>query len=163
EALEPYQNPAVRLLLRRRALDKMRSTYTDYSLDSNDFFHGDVSFTAATGRARGFLMTLQKGMMRSIFIPDEPGWEFLYADWNRIELWISAIESGDLKMQEVLTKENFHDFVARGCFTTYKGKKESKETYERTKFITHGANFGRSETSISRDHDIPLDVVRRVV
>jgi len=127
-------------------------------LDEKDYYHHDVSFTAATGRARGFLLTMQKGTMRSLFIPDHEGWEFLYADWSQVELWISAIVSGDKRMQEFLGAGSFHAYTA----AKFKGGEATKSHpyYNTAKFITHGANFGRGDVSISRDHDIPLGDVR---
>jgi DNA polymerase I-like protein with 3'-5' exonuclease and polymerase domains len=154
ELAEISDHPILKLMMQRRSLETMRTRYTEMILDDNNYYHHDVSFTAATGRARGFLLTMQKGAMRSLFIPDEPGWEFLYADWSQVELWISAIVSGDTHMQEFLAQGSFHAATA----ARFKGGPNDKTNpyYNNAKFITHGANFGRGEQSIARDHEIPL-------
>lgn len=158
------KHPLLKLLLQRRAYEKMRSTYSDYKVDSQSFFHDDVSFTAATGRARGFLLTLQKGAMRSLFVPDQEGWEMAYADWNRVELWISAILSGDRKLQEVLARENFHVYVGRQIPGHESFTKESDKTfYEGIKHTSHGINFGRGAPSIAEEHEMDLGLVNQII
>ena len=154
-------HPIPKLVLQRRKIEKMRTTYTDYNLDSEGRFHGDVSFTAATGRARGFLLTLQRGPMRSLFLPSQEGWEMAYADWNRVELWIAAIVSGDKKFQEILENYNFHMYVGSRAFGKEITKKDPE--YHETKFITHGLNYGRGEKSIAIAHEIPVERVRKIV
>ena len=161
ELAEETQHPGVRLLAARQLYAKMISTYTDHEVDEHDMFHFDLSFTTSTGRARGFLLTLPKGRMRSLFIPDYPDWEIAYLDWDRVELWISAICSGDKKFQEVLTKYNFHAYVGEMCFG-HPIKKGTPE-YESVKHITHGANYGRGIPSIAAGHNIPVAVVTRVL
>lgn len=159
EALgEVCDHPVLQLLLQRRAMEKLKSTYTDYSIDANGFMHHDISFTNATGRARGFLLTIQKGAMRSLFIPDFDDWEFCYADWEQIELWISAVVSGDKAMQEVLSRGSFHAYVAHGFFGGPQDKSNPK--YNETKFITHGLNFGRGEQSIKQAHGVDVSTTR---
>jgi uracil-DNA glycosylase family 4 len=155
------KHPVLKLLLGYRGLTKQRDTYLRYDTDENGYFHYDMTFTTATGRARGFLLTVPRGIMRQVFIPDEPGWEIAAADLNRVELWISAVRSGDKKFQEILASTNFHAYVGTQCYGF--DVKKGMEEYEQSKHITHGYNFGRSDRSISRDHGIDLWKVQKVL
>lgn len=161
EALETLtditNHPGPKLLVARRTYGRMISVYTDNEVDSNGFFHFDVSFTTSTGRARGFILTIPRGAMRSIFIPDEPDWEIAYADWSSVELWISAVRSGDKAMQQVLRDHNFHEWLGTQAFA--KPILKGTEAYEDTKHIDHGYNYGRGAPSISKGHDIPINRV----
>lgn len=161
ELAELTNHPGVKLLRAHRLYAKMIGTYTDHEIDDNGYFHPDISFTTATGRARGFILTIPRGVMRSVFIADHPDWEIAYLDWDRVELWISAVRSGDQAFKDILTKYNFHEYVGERCFgkPVIKGMPE----YEDTKHITHGANYGRSAQSISDGHDIPLPTVQKVL
>lgn len=161
ELLEETNHPVLKLIMMRRQVEKMRSTYTEYDLDEKGYFHGDVSFTASTGRARGFLMTLQKGKMRSLFVPDEEGWEMAYADWNNVEMHVAAVLSGDKHMQEVLNKHNFHNFCASNFFHIEDAKINRPEKYHESKVINHGQAFGRSAKSISDMHELQMSEVNK--
>lgn len=161
ELLEETNHPVLKLLLAFRGLCKQRDTYLNYRTDDKGFWHFDLSFTTSTGRARGFLLTMPRGVMRRVFIPDEPGWKIAAADLNRVELWISAITSGDKEMQRVLRETNFHAFIGSQAFNME--VKKGMPEYEQSKHITHGYNFKRSDRAIAKGHDIPLDRVQTML
>jgi len=163
DLLEETGNPIVKLLLIRRQFDKMLSTYTDHDVDEHDFFHFNMSFTTSTGRARGFLLTLPRGIMRSLFIPDEPDWEFTVLDWEQVELWISAVCSGDKAFQQVLSNTKLHSYVGTRVLGHPVSKAATPDEYESMKHITHGYNFGRSDQAIASGHDIMLDLVKQTL
>ena len=150
------EHPAVKLLVYLRKLSRQRSNYLEYKVDDKGFYHFDIAFLNATGRARGELLTMQRGPIRSIFIPDEPGWKFASADWERVELYIGAVVSGDTHYLDILNNTQFHEYAGKLVLKEDVTKKGTPLLYERVKNISHGTAYGRGAPAISREYDIPI-------
>lgn len=152
-------HPLPKKLLERRSYEKIRSTYTQLEVDPLGFFHHELSFTAATGRARGFLLTIPRpgesplAGMRKMYVGDREGWRIAYLDWNQVEWWISAVCSGDLDLQRVLSQMKIHAYAAAECFGGPATQANPK--YSESKRITYGLSFGRGARAIQLMHGIP--------
>lgn len=161
--IELTGHPALKLLLIMRQLMKQRSMWLEWKLDDKDFYHFDISFTNATGRAKGDILVIQHGAMRSIFIPDEDGWEFAEGDWSAVELWIGAIVSGDKHYQEVLSRGGFHEYAGTRILGRKIDKRQDVVMYTDVKRISHGVAYGRGAKAISEAFTIPQSRVHQYI
>ena len=114
EELAPYHGIAAKLLEYRQLL-KLKSTYID-GLRSLGLATGKVHTTynqtiTTTGRLSSTEPNLQNipirmelgRKIRRAFVPSEPDWLILAADYSQIELRILAHMSGDEKLQEAFS------------------------------------------------------------
>lgn len=160
---EAGKHPGLRLLLYYRFFQHQISTYCEIPTDSEGFYHPDFSFTAATGRCRGdVLLTLpQTSGIRRLVVGDQPGWKVGYADWERVENWVGALDAHDLHFQQMLAKENLHQKV--GLTLTGQVMARGSRDYEDIKRVSHGIPYGRSAKEISKNYEIPEAKAQAVI
>jgi DNA polymerase-1 len=112
ESLEPYHE-IIGLILHYRQLSKLQSTYIEGLLKEIRRETGKVhtyyrQTIAATGRLSSQFPNLQNipirieegRRIRKAFVPSEPGWYILAADYSQIELRVLAHISGDERLKE---------------------------------------------------------------
>jgi len=112
ESLEPYHE-IVGLILHYRTVSKLQSTYIEGLLKEIRPETGKVhtyyrQTIAATGRLSSQFPNLQNipirieegRRIRKAFVPSEPGWYILSADYSQIELRVLAHISGDERLKE---------------------------------------------------------------
>jgi DNA polymerase-1 len=129
EELAP-RHPLPRQILRHRQLAKLKSTYLDAlpALVHPDDGRVHASFNqvvAATGRLSSSDPNLQNIPIRSeegrqirqAFVPGEPGWVLLTADYSQIELRILAHYSKDPALTKAFAEDrDIHTVVAARIF-----------------------------------------------
>ncbi|WP_308635012.1 DNA polymerase I [Paenibacillus silvisoli] len=129
EKLEPYHE-IVKLILHYRQLAKLQSTYVEGLLKEIRRDTGKVhtyyrQTIAATGRLSSQFPNLQNipirleegRRIRKAFVPSEPGWHILAADYSQIELRVLAHISGDEKMKQAFIEDtDIHTKTAMDVF-----------------------------------------------
>ncbi len=150
EELAP-RHPLPRLIVQHRQLDKLKSTYLDalpdLVLPSDGRVHASFHQTvAATGRLSSSDPNLQNipvrtedgRQIRQAFVPGEPGWSLLTADYSQIELRILAHYSQDPALRQAFAEDrDIHSVVASRIF----GVAESAVTSSQRR-VAKTVNFG---------------------
>lgn len=143
-------HPLPRLIIEHRGLSKLKSTYLDAL---PQLVHPDgrvrASFNqvvAATGRLSSSDPNLQNipvrtedgRQIRQAFVPGEPGWELLTADYSQIELRVLAHFSRDRALVQAFeSDQDIHTVVAAKIF----GVAEKDVNSERRR-VAKTVNFG---------------------
>ena len=167
EELAPL-HPLPALLLEHRKYAKLKSTYVD-SLPAlveptTGRIHTSFNQTVtATGRLSSSDPNLQNiptrtaegQQIRAAFLPREPGWRFIAADYSQIELRILAHLSGDEAMRRAFAAgEDIHTSTAAAVF----GIEPSTVTsaMRRTaKAVNFGILYGQSSFGLAKSLGIP--------
>jgi DNA polymerase-1 len=169
ERLAPY-NEVVGQILHYRSLAKLQSTYVEGLLKEVRPETGKVhtyyrQTIAATGRLSSQFPNLQNipirleegRKIRKIFVPSEPGWYILAADYSQIELRVLAHISQDENLKEAfLQNMDIHTKTAMDVF----GVEESAvdgNMRRQAKAVNFGIVYGISDYGLSQN----LDITRR--
>lgn len=149
------QHPIINALLEYRQLTKLKSTYVD-ALPSllhprTGRLHTSFNQTvAATGRLSSSDPNLQNIPVRTelgkeirrAFIPREPGWLILAADYSQIELRVMAHVSGDPALQEAFVRgEDIHTTTAARVFGVDPGD-VNRDMRRKAKEVNFGIMYG---------------------
>jgi len=123
------QHEIVRKILAYREVAKLKSTYVDALprlTDPRDRIHTHFNqAVTATGRLSSSdpnlqnipIRTAEGREIRAAFIPGEPGWKLLAADYSQIELRVLAHITGDEELIEVFRRgEDLHTATACRVF-----------------------------------------------
>ena len=124
------RHPLPRLIVQHRQLDKLKSTYLDalpLLVNPEDGrVHSSFSqVVAATGRLSSSDPNLQNipvrtedgRQIRQAFVPGEPGWQLLTADYSQVELRILAHYSKDPALVRAFAEDrDIHSVVAAQIF-----------------------------------------------
>jgi DNA polymerase-1 len=162
EDLVPYHAIASKLLEYRQLL-KLKSTYID-GLRALGLATGKVHTTynqtiTTTGRLSSSEPNLQNipirielgRKIRRAFVPSEPDWLILAADYSQIELRILAHMSGDAKLQEAFRLgEDIHARTASEVFGVPRGEVTS-DLRRRAKGVNFGIVYGITDFGLARD------------
>jgi DNA polymerase-1 len=154
ESLQGH-HPIIDSLLEYRLLSKLKSTYVDAlpSLLHPETGRVHTSFNqtvAATGRLSSSDPNLQNIPIRTelgreirrAFIPREPGWKILAADYSQIELRVMAHISGDPALREAfLHGEDIHATTAARVFGVGT-EGVTKEMRRKAKEVNFGIMYG---------------------
>ena len=157
---EQYELPA--LVLRHRALAKLKSTYTDALLDlvhpDTGRIHTSFNQTVtATGRLSSSEPNLQNipirtqegRRIREAFVPRE-GWTLVSADYSQIELRLLAHCSGDSSLIKAFADdEDIHIRTAAEVFQILPGFVDN-ELRRQAKVINFGIIYGMSPFGLSQ-------------
>ena len=165
-ALAP-QNKTIGFLSDIRHLRKMKSTYVDPVIESEDgHVHPKFGVSkAATGRTNSWDPNAQNvpETMRDIWIPDSEDHVLISSDWSQIEWRLAMVMSGDpVGLQLLASGVDNHRAVAAEAL----GKPISEVTdSERhaAKFIVYGLGYGRGAPSIAAGHDLELKFVEAFI
>lgn len=161
-------HPLPALLLEHRKYAKLKSTYVD-SLPAlveptTGRIHTSFNQTAtATGRLSSSDPNLQNiptrtaegQQIRAAFLPREPGWRFISADYSQIELRILAHLSGDEAMRRAFSGgEDIHTSTAAAVFGVEPAM--VTQTMRRTaKAVNFGILYGQSSFGLAKSLRIP--------
>lgn len=154
------------LVLRYRAVAKLKSTYADALLElihpETGRIHTSFNQTvAATGRLSSSDPNLQNipirteegRQIREAFVPKK-GWRFLSADYSQIELRILAHYSKDQILIESFQKdEDIHTRTAAEVFQVFP-EFINDELRRQAKAINFGIIYGMSAFGLARELDI---------
>ncbi len=166
EKLEP-QHEIVRKILHYRQLGKLLSTYIDGLLKVIRPETGKVhtSFNqaiTATGRLsstepnlQNIPIRLEEGRrIRQAFIPSQPGWTILSADYSQIELRILAHLSQDKRLVEAFQKDmDIHTKTAMDVFGVPIDA-VTAEMRRQAKAVNFGIIYGISDYGLSQNLNI---------
>jgi DNA polymerase I len=166
-------HPIVDTLLRYREVEKLRSTYGESLLAEvapDGRIHASFRQTVArTGRLSSERPNLHNiptrteiGLrFRRAFVP-QPGWQFLVADYDQVELRVIAHLSGDPGLVAAFTSgQDIHRTVASGVYGVPAGE-VTKLQRDRAKMVSYGLAYGmeafglarRLSTSVEEANDI---------
>ncbi|MCD9026586.1 DNA polymerase I [Cohnella silvisoli] len=166
EKLEPYHE-IVRLILHYRQLTKLQSTYIEGLLKEirpetckiHTFYHQTI---AATGRLSSQFPNLQNipirleegRQIRKAFVPSEPGWSIVAADYSQIELRVLAHISGDEGLKEAFLNEmDIHTKTAMDVFGVQADQVDGNMRRQ-AKAVNFGIVYGISDYGLSQNLNI---------
>lgn len=166
EKLEPYHE-IVRLILHYRQLSKLQSTYVEGLLKEIRPESGKVhtyyrQTIAATGRLSSQFPNLQNipirleegRRIRKAFVPSEPGWLILAADYSQIELRVLAHISGDERLKEAFIKDmDIHTKTAMDVFGVSADEVDANMRRS-AKAVNFGIVYGISDFGLSNNLNI---------
>lgn len=167
EKLAPYHD-VVRLILQYRTIAKLQSTYVEGLLKEISPKTGKVhtfyrQTIAATGRLSSQFPNLQNipirleegRKIRKVFVPSEPGWSILAADYSQIELRVLAHISGDERMKEAFLHDmDIHTKTAMDVFGVTADQVDSNMRRS-AKAVNFGIVYGISDYGLSQNLNIP--------
>ncbi len=163
EKLEPYHE-IVRSILHYRQLAKLQSTYVDGLLKEIRKETGKVhtyyrQTIAATGRLSSQFPNLQNipirleegRKIRKAFVPSEPGWSIVAADYSQIELRVLAHISGDEGLKEAFkTGMDVHTKTAMDVFGVAPEQVDANMRRQ-AKAVNFGIVYGISDFGLSQN------------
>ncbi|MBM7564090.1 DNA polymerase I [Paenibacillus sacheonensis] len=163
EKLEPYSE-IVKMILHYRQLTKLQSTYVEGLLKEIRRDTGKVhtyyrQTIAATGRLSSQFPNLQNipirmeegRRIRKAFVPSEPGWKILAADYSQIELRVLAHISGDEKMKEAFIEDtDIHTKTAMDVFGVSASEVDANMRRQ-AKAVNFGIVYGISDFGLSNN------------
>jgi len=162
-------HPVPGLVLEYRQALKLKNTYADALPEMvsprTGKLHTSFSQTAtATGRLSSSDPNLQNipirtemgSEIRRAFVPSEPGWVFVSADYSQIELRILAHLSKDQDLCEAFRKdEDIHRFVAAQVFGLAPGDISDSQR-RAAKAVNFGIIYGLTAYGLSKDIGVPV-------
>ncbi|BBH18966.1 DNA polymerase [Paenibacillus baekrokdamisoli] len=175
EKLEPYHE-IVRLILHYRQLSKLQSTYVEGLLKEIRRDTGKVhtyyrQTIAATGRLSSQFPNLQNipirleegRRIRKAFVPSEPGWTILAADYSQIELRVLAHISGDERLKEAFIEDmDIHTKTAMDVFGVPADAVDSNMRRQ-AKAVNFGIVYGISDFGLSNNLNISRKEASRFI
>jgi DNA polymerase I len=162
------QHPLPAKLLEHRKYAKLKSTYVDTLPLLVDPGTGRIHTTfnqtvTATGRLSSSdpnlqnipIRTAEGQQIRAAFVPGEPGWRFVAADYSQIELRVLAHLSGDAAMKQAFASgEDIHVRTAAAVHGI--GPDEVTSAMRRTaKAVNFGILYGQSGFGLAKSLGIP--------
>lgn len=163
EKLAPY-NDVVKHILQYRQLAKLQSTYVEGLLKEISNRDGKVhtyyrQTIAATGRLSSQFPNLQNipirmeegRKIRKVFVPSEPGWSILAADYSQIELRVLAHISDDERLKEAFVNDmDIHTKTASDVFGV-KPEDVDGDMRRSAKAVNFGIVYGISDYGLSQN------------
>jgi DNA polymerase-1 len=170
------RHPLPRLVLGYRQLAKLKGTYVDALPQLVDKRTGRIhtSFNqtvTATGRLSSSEPNLQNipirteegRQVRRAFVPGEPGWLLLAADYSQIELRMLAHFSRDEALVQAFAEDrDIHTFVASQIY----GVREEDVTSEMrgaAKVVNFSLIYGKTAYGLARDLGIGVGEAERFI
>ncbi|BCG58507.1 DNA polymerase I [Paenibacillus sp. URB8-2] len=166
EKLEPYHE-IVQNILQYRTLAKLQSTYVEGLLKEIAPSTGKVhtfyrQTIAATGRLSSQFPNLQNipirleegRKIRKVFVPSEPGWSILAADYSQIELRVLAHISNDTRLKEAFLHDmDIHTKTAMDVFGV-PAEAVDGNMRRSAKAVNFGIVYGISDYGLSQNLNI---------
>lgn len=168
------EHPLVAKLLRYREVEKLRSTYGEGLLSevaTDGRIHATFNQTVArTGRLSSDAPNLHNIPVRSTdgrqfrdaFVPS-PGWKFVVADYNQIELRCIAHLSNDPGLREAFTLgTDIHNETAARVF----GVSVDEVTVEqrsKAKMVSYGLAYGMEAYGLGQRLAIPTSEAQKIL
>ncbi|OXM84327.1 DNA polymerase I [Paenibacillus rigui] len=166
EKLEPH-HPVIGHILLYRTLAKLQSTYVEGLLKEVRPETGKVhtyykQTIAATGRLssqypnlQNIPIRLEEGRkIRKVFVPSQPGWSILTADYSQIELRVLAHISQDERLMEAFVNNmDIHTKTAMDVFGVAESEVDSNMRRQ-AKAVNFGIVYGISDYGLSQNLNI---------
>ena len=161
-------HPLPAKLLEHRKYAKLKSTYVDAipALVEPATWRIHTTFNqtvTATGRLSSSdpnlqnipIRTSEGQQIRAAFLPREPGWRFIAADYSQIELRILAHLSGDERMRQAFAAhEDIHTSTAAAVFGI-DATAVTAEMRRTAKAVNFGILYGQSGFGLAKALGIP--------
>ncbi|GIP27834.1 DNA polymerase I [Paenibacillus sp. J23TS9] len=175
EKLAPYHD-IVRLILQYRTIAKLQSTYVEGLLKEISSETGKVhtyyrQTIAATGRLSSQFPNLQNipirleegRKIRKVFVPSEPDWYILAADYSQIELRVLAHISDDTGLKEAFLHDmDIHTKTAMDVFGVQAEEVDSNMRRS-AKAVNFGIVYGISDYGLSQNLNITRKEAARFI
>ncbi|AKG34100.1 DNA polymerase I [Paenibacillus durus] len=175
EKLEPYHE-IVQKILQYRTLAKLQSTYVEGLLKEIAPSTGKVhtfyrQTIAATGRLSSQFPNLQNipirleegRKIRKVFVPSEPGWSILAADYSQIELRVLAHISDDARLKEAFLHDmDIHTKTAMDVFGV-PAEAVDGNMRRSAKAVNFGIVYGISDYGLSQNLNITRKEAARFI
>ena len=168
------EHPIIEHLLRYREVEKLRSTYGEGLLAEvapDGRIHATFNQTVArTGRLSSDAPNLHNIPVRSeegkrfreAFVP-APGYEFLVADYNQIELRVIAHLAQDPGLIEAFTAgEDIHNTTAARVFGVDPAS-VSTEQRSKAKMVSYGLAYGMEAYGLGQRLNIPTGEAQEIL
>ncbi|MCB1210382.1 MAG: DNA polymerase I, partial [Verrucomicrobiales bacterium] len=169
-------HPIIEDILNYREVTKLKSTYVDALPQAVSSVTGRVhtslhQLMTATGRIASSNPNLQNIPIRSesgreirkAFVPGEPGWVMMSADYSQIELRVMAALSGDAAMIEAF--ENGHDIHQATAARVYGVALDgvTSEMRRTAKMVNFGIIYGISAFGLAQRLGIPRQEAAKII
>ncbi|BFH64444.1 DNA polymerase I [Paenibacillus azoreducens] len=175
EKLAPYHD-IVRLILQYRTIAKLQSTYVEGLLKEISPKTGKVhtyyrQTIAATGRLssqypnlQNIPIRLEEGRkIRKVFVPSEPDWYILAADYSQIELRVLAHISDDEGLKEAFLHDmDIHTKTAMDVFGVTADEVDANMRRS-AKAVNFGIVYGISDYGLSQNLNITRKEAARFI
>ncbi|WP_025716676.1 DNA polymerase I [Paenibacillus sp. 1-18] len=175
EKLAPYHD-IVQNILQYRTIAKLQSTYVEGLLKEISEKTGKVhtyfrQTVAATGRLSSQFPNLQNipirleegRKIRKVFVPSEPGWSILAADYSQIELRVLADISDDERLKEAFVHDmDIHTKTASDVFGVQAEDVDSNMRRS-AKAVNFGIVYGISDYGLSQNLNITRKEAARFI
>lgn len=175
EKLAPYHD-IVQNILQYRQIAKLQSTYVEGLLkeisDKTGKLHTYFRQTiTATGRLSSQFPNLQNipirleegRKIRKVFVPSEPGWSILAADYSQIELRVLADISDDERLKEAFVQDmDIHTKTASDVFGIPAEDVDSNMRRS-AKAVNFGIVYGISDYGLSQNLNITRKEAARFI
>lgn len=169
-------HPIIQNILDYREVTKLKNTYVDALPSAVNRVTGRVHTTfhqlmAATGRMASTNPNLQNIPIRSdlgreirkAFVPGEPGWVLLSADYSQIELRVMAAISGDTAMKEAFASGlDIHQATAARVYGVELDH-VLPEMRRTAKMVNFGIIYGISAFGLSQRLGIPRGEAAQII
>ncbi|MFM9277747.1 DNA polymerase I [Paenibacillus jiagnxiensis] len=175
EKLAPYHD-IVQNILQYRTIAKLQSTYVEGLLKEISEKTGRVhtyfrQTVAATGRLssqypnlQNIPIRLEEGRkLRKVFVPSEPGWLILAADYSQIELRVLAHISDDERLKEAFQNDmDIHTKTASDVFGVLPEAVDANMRRS-AKAVNFGIVYGISDYGLSQNLNITRKEAARFI
>ncbi|MDQ0058804.1 DNA polymerase I [Paenibacillus harenae] len=175
EDLAPY-HPIIPLILHYRQLAKLQSTYVEGLLKEVRGETGKIhtyyrQTIAATGRLSSQFPNLQNipirleegRQIRKAFVPSEPGWYIVAADYSQIELRVLAHIADDENLKEAFIHDmDIHTKTAMDVFGVTADQVDSNMRRQ-AKAVNFGIVYGISDYGLSQNLGISRNDAGRFI
>ncbi|XEC93314.1 DNA polymerase I [Paenibacillus tarimensis] len=175
DKLEPYHE-VIPSILHYRQLTKLQSTYVEGLLKEireetrkvHTYYRQTI---AATGRLSSQFPNLQNipirleegRKIRKAFVPSEPGWYILAADYSQIELRVLAHISGDQGLKEAFIHDlDIHTKTAMDVFGV-SAEQVDGNMRRQAKAVNFGIVYGISDFGLSQNLNITRKEAARFI
>jgi len=169
-------SPIIAKILAYRSLEKLRSTYVDVlptqiNPETKRIHCSFSQSTAATGRLSCHDPNLQNipvrteegKKIRTAFIPEDPNWRFLSADYSQIELRLLAHLSDDPTLiQAFEAGEDIHAFTASLVYGVSQIEVTPQMRYA-AKAVNFGILYGQSSFGLSKELSISVEEAKALI
>lgn len=169
-ALDLWAAAVIDALREMRKADKLIGTYTVDEKERVERINPSFNVHGtSSGRLSSSGPNFQNipESMRYCYVPDDPNWCFVEADYSQGENRITAFLAGDIERLNRLNDPSFseHKYAASiffGVPIEQVVKSSDKDSYyAKAKPIVHGMNYGEGAKKIARDNELNLAEVLR--
>ena len=103
-------------------------------------------------------------LVRAAFVPSQPGWQMLGADYSQIELRVLAHISGDEHMKRAFQNgEDIHSATARRVFQLDEDQEVDADHRRQAKAVNFGIVYGISDYGLSQNLNISRQAAKTFI